>query len=59
MLDVPLYSIDIYACVVCVLTLVFNQKNYIGISTLINLEESCGDSSEPFTGNSVTLFGYT
>ena len=38
----------------CLLTLVFNQESYCGTSTL-NLEESWGDSPEPFIGNSATL----
>ena len=46
-----LCSIDIYAWVVFVFTLVFNQESHSVTSTL-NLEESWGDSPEPFTGNS-------
>jgi len=42
----------------CLLTLVFNQESHSGTSTL-NLEESWGDSLEPFTENLATLFGYT
>jgi len=40
----------------CVPILVLNQKASYSTSTL-NLEESRGDSLEPFTGNSATLFG--
>ena len=40
------------------LTLIFNQENQSDTSTL-NLEESWGDSPEPFTENSATRFGYT
>jgi len=39
MLDIPLCLIDIYAWVVCLLTLVFNQESHSGNSTL-NLKES-------------------
>jgi len=48
----------LYDWVICLLTLVFNQESHSGTSTL-NLEESWGDSSESFTRNSATLFGYT
>ena len=40
------------------LTLVFNEESHSGTSTL-NIEESRGDSSEPFTENSATFFCYT
>ena len=58
-----LYMLDISCATLlyawdCLLTLVFNQESHSGTSTL-NLEESYGDSPEPFTGNSATLLCYT
>ena len=53
-----LCSIDIYSWVVCVLTLVFNQKSHSCTSTF-NLDKSWEDSPELVTGNSATLLCYT
>jgi len=39
-------------------SLVFNQESFI-YHLNSYLEEFRGDSPEPFTGNSATLFGYT
>ena len=44
--------------ILVVLTQVLNQESYNSTS-ILNLEESWGDSLEPFTGNSASLFGYT
>ena len=49
---------SLHAWYFCVLTFVFNQESYSSASTL-SLEESWGESSEPFTGNSFSLFSYT
>ena len=57
MLDIPLCFIYIFAWD-CMLTLLFNQVNHNGTSTL-NLEEYRGDSPELFTRNLATLFGCT
>ena len=44
--------------IVCVPILVLNQENFI-YQLNSYLEESRGDSPEPITGNSATLFGCT
>jgi len=52
------HIVHVFTCLILfVLTLVFNQERYSSTSTL-NLEESWGDSPEPFTGNSASLFDY-
>ena len=49
------YMLD---CVCLCASLVFNQESFIQHLNSY-LKEFRGDSSEPFTGNSATLFGYT
>ena len=58
MFDIACASLIYLLGIVCVLTYVFNQESYSGTSTL-NLEESRGESPEPFTKNLASLFSYT